>query len=211
VQAMGLADADAFLAAVRDPEAPEHLGVEGPGLEGYLFPETYQFARGLPADEIVATMVREFLGVWEGLAERAARRGLTMRQTVVLASIVEKETSVPGERPLIAAVFHNRLRRGMRLETDPTVIYGIPAFDGNLKREHLEDGDNAYNTYKIEGLPPGPIASPGAASLRAVLEPAPSDYLFFVSKNDGHHVFSRTFAEHEANVDQYQRRRKGAK
>jgi UPF0755 protein len=127
-----------------------------------------------------------------------------MRQAVTLASIVEKETGSPEERPLVAGVFHNRLRLGMRLETDPTVIYGIAGFDGNLTRAHLEDGANPYNTYQIEGLPPGPIANPGAASLRAAVEPAPTDALYFVSRNDGTHVFSRTYAEHLGHVRSFQ-------
>jgi UPF0755 protein len=130
-----------------------------------------------------------------------------MRQAVTLASIVEKETAVPAERPLVAAVFHNRLRLGMRLETDPTVIYGIRDFDGNLTRAHLEDASNPYNTYRIAGLPPGPIASPGAGSLAATVEPAASDALFFVSRNDGTHVFSRTYQEHVAQVRRFQVRR----
>ena len=131
-----------------------------------------------------------------------------MQEIATLASIVEKETGAAHERPLIAAVFLNRMRRGMRLETDPTVIYGIENFDGNLRRKHLEDESNPYNTYRIRGLPPGPIASPGKEALRAVLDPADSPYIFFVSKNDGTHIFSKTYAEHEANVDRYQRRRR---
>ena len=116
----------------------------------------------------------------------------------------------PQERPLIAAVFLNRLARGMRLESDPTVIYGIAGFDGNLRRVHLEDGANPYNTYKIAALPPGPIANPGAAALRAVVEPAESDALFFMSRNDGTHVFSRTFSEHVNHVNRHQKRRRSA-
>jgi UPF0755 protein len=130
-----------------------------------------------------------------------------MREVVILASIVEKETGVGDERPLVASVFLNRLARGMRLESDPTTIYGIPGFDGNLTRAHLEDEANPWNTYRIVGLPPTPIASPGAASLRAVVEPAESDYLFFVSRNDGSHVFASSFAEHVVNVNRYQRSR----
>jgi UPF0755 protein len=206
-----LADEAAFLAYALDPAHAEALGVAGPTLEGYLFPTTYKLPRGLAVREVAAAMVDQFLQVWAPLAPLAAERGLDMRQVVTLASIVEKETGAAEERPLIAGVFHNRLRKGMRLESDPTTIYGIEDFDGNLKRVHLEDGGNVYNTYKIEGLPPGPIASPGAAALRAVLEPAPTDFLYFVSRNDGTHVFARTFAEHEANVDTYQRRRRPKK
>ncbi len=208
VEAAGLARADAFLEIARDPDAATAFGVEGPSLEGYLFPETYRLARGLGARAVVETMIAQFLSVWGELAPRAAERGLSMQEVVTLASIVEKETGAPHERPRIAAVFLNRIDRGMRLQTDPTVIYGIADFDGNLRRVHLEDASNPYNTYQIPGLPPGPIASPGAAALRAVLDPAESDELYFVSRNDGTHVFSRTYREHDANVDRYQRRRR---
>jgi UPF0755 protein len=201
----GLAEREAFLAIVRDAETARALGVEGATLEGYLFPETYRFPRGMPPLEIARTMVGQFQRVWTELEPRARERGLTMRDTVTLASIVEKETGVPDERPLIAAVFLNRLRRGMRLETDPTVIYGIPDFDGNLRRRDLENAANPYNTYRIAGLPPGPIANPGAHALRAVVEPAKNDFLYFVSRNDGSHTFSRTYAEHLIAVNRYQR------
>ena len=201
----GLSDRSAFLAAVEDPALVSELGVEGETLEGYLYPETYQLARGLPADEVAAAMVSQFQIVWIEIAEAAAVRGLSMKETVTLASIIEKETGSPQERPLIASVFHNRLERGMRLETDPTVIYGIPDFDGNLRRSHLEDRENPYNTYQIAGLPPGPIASPGGEALRAAVHPEKSEYLFFVSRNDGTHHFSRTYREHSAAVDRFQR------
>jgi UPF0755 protein len=131
-----------------------------------------------------------------------------MRQTVTLASIVEKETGVASERPLVASVFENRLARGMRLESDPTTIYGIPDFDGNLTRAHLEDEHNPWNTYRIAGLPPTPIANPGEASLRAVVEPAQTEYLFFVAQGDGSHVFAKRFEEHVANVNRFQRRQR---
>jgi UPF0755 protein len=209
----GLVEADAFIAFAWDPASARALGVAGPTLEGYLFPETYRLPRGLSTREVARTLVNHFLQVWKTLEPLAAERGMDMREVVTLASIVEKETGAASERPLIAGVFHNRLERGMRLESDPTTIYGIQDFDGNLTRAHLEDAGNVYNTYKIPALPPGPIASPGAAALRAVLEPAPTPYLFFVSRNDGTHVFARSFKEHEANVDRYQRskRRKSRK
>jgi UPF0755 protein len=203
----GLVDREAFLAFARSADAAASLGVEGPTLEGYLFPETYRLARGLAAADVAAALVRQFLAVWEEIAADARAADLSMAKTVTLASIVEKETGAPAERPLIAAVFLNRLRRGMRLETDPSVIYGIPDFDGNLRRTHLEDESNPYNTYRIAGLPPGPIANPGRDALVAVVRPAPSDYLYFVSRNDGTHQFSRTFEEHAAAVNRYQRLR----
>jgi UPF0755 protein len=206
VEAAGLAPRDAFLAVVSDPASPARYGVEGPGLEGYLFPETYQLAKGLSPEEVVGTLVAQFREVWAECEPALRERGLSMRQAVTLASIVEKETGAPHERPLIAGVFLNRLRLGMRLETDPSVIYGIPGFDGNLTRAHLEDEANPYNTYRIPALPPGPIANPGAEALRAVARPADTDSLYFVSRNDGTHAFSRSYAEHVGNVRRYQLR-----
>lgn len=203
----GFGRAEEFLGLVRDPTFVQELGLEGESLEGYLFPETYRWARGLPTRELIADMVGQFRLVWSPLAERARARGLSPRDAVILASIVEKETGAAAERPRIAAVFLNRLERGMRLETDPSVIYGIADFDGNLRRVHLEDETNPYNTYRIPALPPGPIANPGAAALRAVVEPEETEALFFVSKNDGTHHFSKTYAEHAHAVDRYQRRR----
>jgi UPF0755 protein len=205
IEQAGLAAAAELLAIVHDPGAPAAFGVEGPTLEGYLFPETYHLPHGMTAHQIVKALVGQFLRVWREIEPQARARGMSMREVVTLASIVEKETAVGDERPLVASVFHNRLRRGMRLESDPTTIYGIPDFDGNLKRLHLEDESNPWNTYRIAGLPPTPIASPGAASLRAVVEPAESDYLFFVSRNDGSHVFARSYREHVNNVNRYQR------
>ena len=207
IEEAGLAEAEAFLAVVHDPAAPERFGVEGPGLEGYLFPETYQLARGLSVEQVVGTLVEHYLEVWREISPAAEARGLSMRETTILASIVERETGAVGERPLIASVFQNRIALGMRLETDPTVIYGIPDFDGNLTRAHLDDAGNPYNTYQIPGLPPGPIANPGAAALRAVVDPADAKYLYFVSRNDGTHVFSRSYREHVNAVNRYQRRR----
>jgi len=152
-------------------------------------------------------MVQQFEETWRGIEPSAVGQKLARHEIVTLASIVEKETSVASERPLIAAVFLNRLKRGMRLETDPTVIYGIENFDGNLRRRDLEDTGNPYNTYRIAGLPPGPIANPGADALRAVVEPAESDYLYFVSRNDGTHHFSRSYREHTDAVNRYQKGR----
>ncbi len=199
--------ADAFEALVRDPGSVSRWGVPGPSLEGYLFPDTYRFARGLAADAVVDAMVGRFREVTEPLAAEAASRGFDLRRWVTLASIVEKETGQESERPLVAAVFLNRLERGMRLESDPTVIYGIPDFDGDLRRRDLSR-DTPYNTYTRRGLPPGPIANPGRESLVAVLRPARVPYLYFVSRNDGTHAFAETLAEHTRNVDRYQRRRR---
>jgi len=204
----GLGDARAFLDVVNDPGAPAELGVEGPTLEGYLFPATYPLPRRLGEREIARILVARFLESWAEVAAPAKAAGLSMREVVTLASIVERETGAPDERPLVASVYRNRLRIGMKLDSDPTVIYGITGFDGNLKRAHLDDPSNVYNTYQRPGLPPGPIASPGAEALRAVVSPAETQYLFFVSRNDGTHVFTQSYAEHLREVDRWQRRRR---
>jgi len=201
----GLADDEAFLEEARSPAVARALGIEADGLEGYVFPETYRMARGLPTRTVVETLVAPIQALWPELAPAAEELGLSMHEVVTLASIIEKETGQPEERPLISAVFHNRMKRGMRLETDPTVIYGIADFDGNLRRSHLEDAGNPYNTYQIPGLPPGPIASAGEAALRAAVAPADVPYLFFVSRGDGSHVFSRSYREHVNAVNRYQR------
>jgi UPF0755 protein len=202
----GLADEAAFAAAVRDRGLIASLGIQAESLEGYLFPETYLLPKGLAADELVRILVQPFLAVWRELEPLAAAQGLSQHEVVTLASIVEKETGVPEERPQVAAVFRNRLLRRMRLESDPTVIYGIKGFDGNLRRKDLEDEGNRYNTYRIAALPPGPIASPGEASLRAVVTPARSKHLYFVARNDGTHAFSSSFREHARAVERYQKK-----
>jgi len=208
LEAAGLSNAADFSSFAFDPASAGSLGVEGATLEGYLFPETYRLPRGLGVREIAEVLVGQFLEVWREIEPQARLQDLSMLEVVTLASIVEKETAMPDERPLIASVFRNRLMRGMRLETDPAVIYGISDFDGNLRRRDLENAENPYNTYQIPGLPPGPIANPGADALRAVVNPAESDYLFFVSRNDGTHVFSKTYSEHVRAVDRYQRKRR---
>ena len=207
LEAAGLVDAADFTVVVEDSTSAAALGVEGATLEGYLFPDTYLLPHGLASRDVAKVLVDRFFEVWREIEPNARDQELSMREVVTLASIVEKETAARDERPLIASVFRNRLRRGMRLETDPSVIYGIPDFDGNLRRRDLENAANPYNTYIILGLPPGPIANPGAEALRAVVNPVESDYLFFVSRNDGTHAFSATYREHVLAVDKYQRRR----
>ena len=204
----GLADAELFMAVVRDPRVVESLGVEGDSLEGYLFPDTYRFPRNLSARDVASKLVEQFHSVWKTIEPRARERGMTMQEVVTLASIVEKETGAAEERPVIAAVFLNRLDKNMRLETDPAVIYGIADFDGNLKKRHLTDRSNPYNTYRHKGLPPGPIANPGEEALLAVVEPAESEYLYFVSRNDGTHKFSSSYRDHVNAVNRYQKRRR---
>ncbi|MCF8061478.1 MAG: endolytic transglycosylase MltG [Deltaproteobacteria bacterium] len=200
----GLAVREEFMALFRDRGFMAAHGLPGPTLEGYLYPDTYQFARGVSSRRIAETMIRRFWEVMEPLRPRIAETGLGLGEVVILASIVEKETGRPEERALIASVFLNRLNRGMRLDSDPTVIYGIDGFDGNLTRSHLRT-PTPYNTYRMRGLPPGPIANPGEAAIRAVLEPAESNYLYFVSRNDGSHHFSRTLSEHNRAVRTYQK------
>lgn len=201
-----LVDVDAFAAVVADADFAAELGIPGTSLEGYLYPETYRLPHGLPAQNVARTLVDQFKQAWKEVADDAQRRGLEMREVVILASIVEKETGAPEERPLIASVFANRVAKKMRLESDPTTIYGIPDFDGNLRRVDLENPNNPYNTYRIQGLPPGPIANPGIDALRAVVSPADTDYLYFVSRNDGTHIFSSNYRDHVNAVNRYQRR-----
>ncbi|MDP2756963.1 MAG: endolytic transglycosylase MltG [Desulfurivibrionaceae bacterium] len=202
----GWGERELFLDLARDPEIIARHGVRAASLEGYLFPDTYQLVRGQNPREIIALMLERGRQVRQELGDlRDNPLGLTPHEVLTLASIVEKETAVPEERPLIAQVFFNRLRQGMRLQTDPTVIYGLVDFNGNLTRKDLQ-APTAYNTYLINGLPPGPIANPGRAAIVAVLHPAPSSYLYFVSKNDGTHYFSNDLAEHNRAVFTYQKR-----
>ncbi len=206
----GLATYDALESAMRDPAPISDLDPGAQDLEGYLFPETYSFAKRSPPEKVVRTLVDTFRARWQ--EQVAPRRGKadarTLRELVTLASIVEKEAKVPSERPTIAAVYRNRLERGIGLFADPTVIYVLKRegrWDGNLRRRDLEL-DSPYNTYRYAGLPPGPICSPGLASLEAAARPADVDYLYFVGRNDGTHVFAETMAEHNANVERWQRR-----
>ena len=179
----------------------------GKALEGSLFPDTYALSRHTDAVKLVKLMNDAFERALSPELRAAARdRGFTVRQLVTLASIVEKETGNPAERPLVASVYENRLRLGMALQCDPTVIYALELagrYDGNIRRDDLAF-DSPYNTYRYPGLPPGPIASPGRASLDAVVHPADSDYLYFVSRNDGSHIFAKTLAEHNRNVQKFQ-------
>ena len=210
LEAAGLVQKDIFIARALDPALARSLGLEGPTLEGYLFPDTYAFNKGMSADELIARMVERFRKVFAEFEFDVEASGMSMRKIITLASIIEKETGAPSERPLISAVFHNRLKKGIKLQSDPTVIYGVPSFDGNLKRKHLSM-KSPYNTYAIFGLPPGPIASPGRDSIVAALKPAKADYIYFVSKNDGTHQFSKTLKEHNIAVNRFQRDMKVSK
>jgi UPF0755 protein len=210
VAAHGL-DGAVFLKAARDPALIHDLDPLAPDLEGYLFPDTYDvtLSPGAPA-ALVTRMVQRFRAMMERELPRLLTRGLSLRQVVTLASLVELETAQGEERPRIAAVFLNRLRKRMPLQTDPTVIYALrqaEAWDGKIHKRDLGI-DSPYNTYRIAGLPPGPIASPGRESLRAVLDPADVPDLYFVSRNDGTHQFSHTLAEHNQAVERYQKRKR---
>jgi UPF0755 protein len=175
-------------------------------LEGYLFPDTYRLTRDIHGEEeLIRLMTKRFREVWGQVAPSPASID-KIRDVVILASIVEKESARPEERPVIAGIFNNRLKKGMRLQSDPTVIYGIEDFTGNITKKHLQT-PTIYNTYTIAGLPAGPISNPGKAALQAALNPAKTDYLFFVGKNDGTHQFSRTLEEHNQAVLKYQRKK----
>ncbi len=201
-----LADYTTFMNLIYSKDFALSLGINSPTLEGYLFPDTYLFPRKLKAEEIVRGMVKKFFTVYTpDLVEKARLLRMTTNEVVTLASIIEKETSNRNERTLVSAVFHNRLRKGIPLQSDPTVIYALPNFNGDLTKADLKT-KTAYNTYKRKGLPPGPISNPGRESIVAALYPIRVDYLFFVSKNDGTHYFSTSLSEHNQAVRLYQRR-----
>jgi UPF0755 protein len=209
VQGAGLGRASDLISLMRDPAVAHELGVPGENLEGYLFPDTYTFTRGPKPRAVISAMVERFKQEWARAdAQRLAGVDLDERQGVTLASIVEKETGRPDERPRIACVFHNRLKRGMRLQTDPTVMYATMLRHGGAWSQNITKADllaeHPYNTYAVAGLPPGPIANPGGAALAAALHPAPCGDLFFVSRNDGSHVFCPDLACHNAAVQRWQ-------
>jgi UPF0755 protein len=204
IEQNGWGSREKFLLLTNDPEFTQSLGIEAQTLEGYLFPETYFFPKNINLKKIITAMADRFHKVFsDQWGKRAEEIGLTVHQVVTLASIIEKETGDVSERPIISSVFHNRLKKRMRLESDPTVIYGIKNFNGNITRKDLNT-PTPYNTYKIKGLPPGPIASPGEKSIEAVLYPAGTKFIFFVSKKNGTHHFSRTLSEHRKAVRKYQ-------
>ncbi len=199
-----LVNPERFGALVRDPEFAARLGVDAQGLEGYLFPDTYRLTRGMGEEEIIRVMVNRFnQAMPPDLRQEARRVNLTPHAVVTLASLIEKEARLDSERPLISAVFHNRLRQRMPLQSDPTAVYLMPRKEGRITSEDLQR-KSPYNTYLIPGLPPGPIANPGIASLEAALHPARVDFLYFVAKNDGTHFFSRTFEQHQRAVRLFQ-------
>ena len=206
-ESRGFGSRASFVEAASNVSLIKDLDTDARDLEGYLFPETYALPRETPAARVIAMMVDRFRATyiddWRRLADD---QDLTTRQVVTLASLVEKETAQAQERPIVAAVYRNRLKIGMALQADPTVVYAMQragTYNGNIRRDDLAL-DSPYNTYRYPGLPPGPIASPGAASLEAALKPASVSYLYFVSRNDGSHVFADSLAEHNRNVREYQ-------
>lgn len=216
-EAEGFGPAPSFATAARDVSLVAELDPAATDLEGYLFPDTYKVSKRIDAGRLTRAMVDRVKEVLTPVVRQAAAgRGLSVRQLVTLASLVEKETGQRGERRIVAGVYANRLRIGMPLQCDPTVIYALQRrgqYNGNLRRDDLAV-DSPYNTYRYAGLPPGPIAAPGQASLEAAADPADVDFLYFVSRNDGSHMFSRSLDEHNQNVRRHQveyfrQRRKG--
>ncbi len=207
VNATGLTTAERFLEACRDRDYLLSKGISATDAEGYLFPETYFFAR-IPDQNpypILDALLERFRASVADLPQAGDPEAL--HRMVILASLVEKETAIPAERPAVAGVYANRLRLGMLLQCDPTIIYGLGEnFDGNLRRSHLQDASNPYNTYVHPGLPPGPICSPGKASLQAASSPEEHEFLYFVARPDGSHQFSRTLREHTNAVIRHQRK-----
>lgn len=198
-----------FLKWAQNPNFTQSLEIPAETVEGYLYPETYNLSINTPAKQIIKLMVKEFNKQVSGLPFNNSK--LTKHQIIIIASIVEKETGAGHERPMIAGLFLNRISKRMRLHSDPTTIYGIfEKFDGNLTKKHLRQ-KTAYNTYRINGLPKGPISNPGIESINAVLNPKQHNYLYFVSQNDGTHFFSKTYKEHINAVNRFQKNYKNRK
>ncbi len=208
LESLNFTDEEEFLAASAKTNIISSLDKEATDLEGYLFPETYHFPKGISAEKVLSTLVSQFKEVFsEGWQKRAREIKMTPRKVVILASLIEKETYLREEKKLVSAVFHNRLRIGMKLDCDPTIIYVLKqkgTFNGRLLKKDLRLR-SPYNTYRNRGLPPGPICSPGRESLEAALYPAQEKYLYFVSKNDGSHHFSTNFKDHQNAVRRYRK------
>lgn len=198
LETAGLGSAPEIERLARDPKVAKQLGVPGPSLEGFLFPDSYAFVRGTAPIEILGHMTQRFREVFTPeMGSAGTALGLDTLEAVTLASLIEEEAAVAAERPMISAVFHNRLARGMKLQSDPTAIYDLPGRTGTVRAEDLER-KSPYNTYWIAGLPPGPISNPGRASLEAAVHPAPGiQALYFVSRNDRTHEFNEDFREHQ--------------
>jgi UPF0755 protein len=205
--AQGLIKEKKFLQLCTDRDFIASLNIESASLEGYLFPDTYILTKSMDEKEIITLMVNQFRKkVTPEIIMRAGELGWNLHQLLTMASLIEKEAGIKEEKPLVSAVFYNRLKKSMRLQSDPTAVYGLDNFMGPITRDHLSI-NSPYNTYRISGLPPGPIANPGMDSIRAVLDPAPVDYLYFVSRNDGSHQFSSTLALHNQAVREFRSKR----
>jgi UPF0755 protein len=205
-----VSDPQDFIRLVKNKEYAHSLGIDADSLEGYLFPDTYYFPKGIKLEDIPLRMVQRYRAVFvDSYRNRARELGFTEHQIVTLASIVEKEAKVSSERKLISAVYHNRLKMGMKLQADPTAVYGTKAWVTNVTSQDLRR-KSPYNTYLHKGLPPGPIANPGEGSILATLYPDNADYLFFVAQGDGSHFFSRDFDSHEKAIGRYRSNKKKA-
>jgi UPF0755 protein len=206
-----LSDPNKFIKLAKNKEYVHSLGIEADTLEGYLFPDTYYLPKGIKFEDIARKMVQRYKAVFvDSYRSRAKELGFTEHQIITLASIVEKEAKVSSERKLIAAVYYNRLKQGMRLQADPTAVYGTKAWITKVTANDLRR-NSPYNTYLRKGLPPGPIANPGQGAILAVLYPDNVDYLYFVAQGDGSHYFSKDFDEHEKAIGRYKSNKKRAK
>jgi UPF0755 protein len=201
----GLMGRDEFVRACREPRLLARLGLGTESVEGYLFPATYNLSLEERAGQLVSRMVAQFEKSYAAISVSAVSRSRTRHEVVTLASMIEKEAVSPAERPLISSVFHNRLRIGMPLQSDPTAVYGVRAFGGTVSKADIQR-PSPYNTYLHRGLPPGPIGNPGVDALAAALNPARTQYLYFVARKDGTHHFSRTLEEHNRAVQLYLKR-----
>jgi len=210
VSTAGLMPRDKFLSGARNRASMDFFRISAPSMEGFLFPDTYYLAPHMTPLEIMAKMVGRLRSVYTpDMDQRAKELGMSKLQAITLASLIEKEASARSDKPLISSVFHNRLKKGMRLQSDPTVVYGIDGFTGRIGPDDLLR-ESPYNTYRQKGLPPGPICSPGLESIKAALWPARTDYLYFVARGDGTHSFSSSLQEHNRAIsDSYRRRKNG--
>jgi peptidoglycan lytic transglycosylase G len=199
----GLFNRESFLRECANRQLLAEIGVPGKSAEGYLYPGSYNILPNMTETELIRQMVKKFNEVYAArFAARAQKAGMSSTEVLTLASMIEKEAVEPSERPLIAAVFYNRLRKGMRLQSDPTAVYGVRAFAGKVSKRDIMR-PSPYNTYLISGLPPGPVGNPGSAAIEAVLNPARSPHLYFVAKKDGSHYFSSSLEEHNQAVNRY--------
>jgi UPF0755 protein len=206
-----ISDPEEFITLVKNKEYIRSLGIDADSLEGYLFPDTYYLPKGIKLEDIPRRMVQRYQAVFaDSYRSRAKELGFTEHQIITLASIVEKEAKVSSERKLISAVYHNRLKQGMKLQADPTAVYGTKAWITKVTKDDLKRR-SPYNTYLHKGLPPGPIANPGQGAILAALYPENVDYLFFVAQGDGSHYFSKDFGAHEKAIDRYRSNKRKAK